>query len=71
MVVLWCVPMTSQSRAHSAEVNWAPWSDVRWAGTPKRATHWLMRASLQVSVSMLARGTASSSLLDLSMMVNR
>jgi len=68
VVVLWCMPMTD---AHSSEVNWAPRSDVRWAGTPKRATHWLMRVSLQVSVSIMVRGTASSILLDLLMMVNR
>ena len=45
--------MTLQVQAHSEEVNWAPWSDVRWAGTLMRATQWLMRASLQVSVLML------------------
>ena len=44
----------------------------REVGRHAKAGHPLvMRASLQVSVSTLARGTASSSLLDLSMMVNR
>jgi hypothetical protein len=28
-----------QRAAHREEVNWAPWSDVMTAGTPKRLTH--------------------------------
>ncbi len=63
--------MTSQVRAHRAEVNWAPWSDVRWAGTPKRPIQCRMSASRQVAVSTFASGTASNILLALSMMVKR
>jgi hypothetical protein len=41
-------------RLHRVEVNWAPWSDVIWAGTPKRQIQFLMRVSRQAMVSMLS-----------------
>ena len=53
------------------EVNWLPLSDVMMAGMPNLAIQLLMRASTQVSVSMVAKGIASNHLLDRSMMVNR
>ena len=46
-------------------------SEVMMAGMPNLAIQLLMRASTQVSVSMEAKGIASSHLLDRSMMVNR
>jgi len=52
-------------------VNWAPWSDVIWAGTPKRQIQFLMRESQQAMVSMLTSSTASNILLERSMMVKR
>ena len=57
--------------ANKAEGSWAPWSEVRWACTPKWATKYQMRASQQVSILMVVRGPASSILLDLAMMVKR
>ncbi len=53
------------------EVNWLPLSEVMAVGKLNLATQLLMRASTQVSVSMVAKGMASSHLLDRSMMVNR
>jgi hypothetical protein len=48
-----------------------PLSDVMSAGTPKRATHPLMRASAPSSVEVARRGMASGHLVDLSTTVNR
>ena len=44
---------------------------MRWVGTPNLPIQCLMRASLQAVMSMLVRGTASSILLALLMMVKR
>jgi hypothetical protein len=44
---------------------------VMFEGTPYLETHVEMSASTHVAVSMLRRGTASSHLVDLSMMVRR
>ena len=63
--------MSWQVHAQMEKENWAPWSEVRWEGTLKRDTQCLMRAYQQVSMVMLTRGTYSSILLDLPMMVNR
>ena len=41
------------------------------AGEPKRAIHWLTKASTHRSASTASSGTASNHLLVLSMMVNR
>jgi hypothetical protein len=67
------MPRLVQAPVHKAEVNWAwaPLSVVTVAGTPKRATQLAMKASVHVLASMLRRGTASTHLVDLSMMVNR
>ncbi len=53
------------------EVKWLPLSDVMTAGFPNQAIQLLMRASTQLSVSMVGMGMASSHRLVLSMMVNR
>ncbi len=54
-----------------AEVNCRPLSVVMFEGTPYLATHVEMSASTHVAASMLRMGTASSHLVDLSMMVSR
>jgi hypothetical protein len=65
------MPRLVQAAAHNAEVNCAPLSVVTVAGTPKHATQLAMKASVHVLASMLRRRTASTHLVDLSMMVNR
>ncbi len=40
---------------HVPEVNWVPLSVVMRAGTPKRATHVVMKASSTVSTSILLK----------------
>jgi hypothetical protein len=65
------MPRLVQAAAHNAEVNCAPLSVVTVAGMPKHATQLAMKASVHVLASMLRRGTASTHLVDLLMMVNR
>ena len=48
--------------AQSAEVNWAPRSEVRLVGMPNLAIHPLMRASAHVVAEMSLTGTASGHL---------
>jgi hypothetical protein len=67
-----CVtPSFWQRPLQMAEVNCRPLSVVMFEGTPYLETHVEMSASTHVAVSMLRRGTASSHLVDLSMMVRR
>ena len=44
---------------HSCEVNWAPLSDDRSIGTPKRVIQWDMSAWVQVALVKSLRGMAS------------
>ncbi len=71
MVETCFTPSCWQVAAQMEEVNWLPLSDVITTGRPNLATQLLMKAYTQVSVSMEAKGMASSHLLLLSMMVNR
>ena len=64
-------PSCWQVEALMEEGNWLPPSEVMMAGRPNLATQLLMRASTQVLVSMVAKGMASSHLLDQSIMVKR
>ena len=66
-----CTTSNLNMLAHTAEVNWWPWSEVRVEGTPNLANHVPTRASIQAVVSMERRGTASNHLVDLSTIVNR
>ena len=50
------------SSAQSAEVNWAPRSDVRLEGTPNLAIQPLMSASAHVAAEMSLTGIASGHL---------
>jgi hypothetical protein len=65
------MPWLEQEPVHKAEVNCAPLSDVTVAGTPKCAFQLVMKVSVHMLASMLCRGTASTYLVDLLMMVNR
>ena len=65
------VPITLHVQLHRAEVNCTPWSEVMLAGMPNLHIQLWIRASGQATVSTLTDGTASSILLDLSIMVNR
>ncbi len=65
------MPWLVQEPVHKAEVNCAPLSDVTVAGTPKCAFQLVMKVSVHMLASMLCRGTASTYLVDLLMMVNR
>ena len=71
MVVMCLTPSCWQVEAQMDEVNWLPLSEVMMAGRPNLAIQLLMRASTGVSLSMEAKGMASSRLLDRSMMVKR
>jgi len=64
VVVMCLTPICWQVEARMEEVNWLPLSEVMLAGMPNLATQLLMRASMQVSVSMETKGMASSHLLD-------
>ena len=64
MVVL-CLILSCWQVEAQMEVNWLPLSKVMMAGMPNLAIQLLMRASTQVSVSIEAKGMASSHLLDL------
>jgi hypothetical protein len=57
--------------AQTADVNWAPLSEVMVAGTPKRDTQPAKRALTQSAVVMEASGMASGHLDVRSMIVNR
>jgi hypothetical protein len=56
---------------HNAEVNWAPLSEVKCAGTPKRNTHVVKKALAQSIAEIEAKGTTSTHLVALSIMVKR
>jgi hypothetical protein len=64
-------PNLLQKAAHVDEENWAPLSDVRVSGTPKRATQWKKKASTQVAAEISFRGMASSQRVVRSIIVNR
>ena len=79
-----CTPCFGHQSPNVPEVNWVPLLVVMRAGTPKRATHvvmqagtpkWatqvVMNASSTVSTSMWPRGTASSHLVERSIIVSR
>ena len=55
--------------AQSEDVNWAPRSDVRLVGTPKRAIHPRMSALAHVAAVMSGTGMGSGHLDHLSTMV--
>jgi hypothetical protein len=71
VVVMWFTPRRLQRTDQMADVNWVPLSVVMVAGTPYLDIQAAIRASAHVLASMLLRGTASSHLVDLSMMVRR
>jgi hypothetical protein len=53
------MPRWEQRLAHKEEVNWAPRSDVRVAGTLNRVTHPMKRAVETVAADVEERGNAS------------
>jgi hypothetical protein len=57
--------------SHKADMNWASLSDVMVAGTPNLDTQPAKRALAQSAAVMDERGTASSHLDVLSIIVNR
>jgi hypothetical protein len=71
VVVMWWMPSFRQKDDQTCPVNWGPLSIVTTAGTPNRATQVERKAVVQVAASVLFRGTASSHLVDLSIMVRR
>lgn len=71
MVELWRIPRVEQTWAQMADVNWAPRSEVKVAGTPNREIQPWNRAEAQLAVDISARGRASGHLVDLSTMVKR
>ncbi len=71
MVCTCLIPSSLVRPAHSEEVNWRPWSEVRMDGTPNLATQDEMRASTQSSAAMDFKGAASNHLDDLSTIVNK
>ena len=66
---MWEIPRTEQTSNQTAEVNWAPMSEVRRAGTPNLVTQVEMKAREQDSVVMEDSETASGHLEVLSIMV--
>ena len=56
---------------HSCEVNWAPLSDDRSIGIPKRAIQWDMSAWAQVALVMSLKGMASHQREKRSTIVNK
>jgi hypothetical protein len=69
-MVMCCVSSSLHVLAHKAELNCLPWSYVRIDRPPNLATHVSTKASMQLDILMLQRGTASSNLVDLSTMMN-
>ena len=69
MVLLDLMPSSLCSSAHSSDVNCGPLSEIRSAGTPKRANHCLMKAFATVSVLASGSGMASGHRVNLSMTV--
>ena len=68
---MWETPRTEQTSDQIAEVNWAPLSEVRRAGTPNLDTQAEIKARAQDSVVMEDKGTASGHLEVLSIIVRR
>ena len=66
---MWETPRTEQTSDQTAEVNWAPLSEVRRAGTPNLETQVEMKAREQDSAVMEDSGTASGHLEVLLIMV--
>ena len=64
-------PCFRHQSPHVPEVNCVPLSVVMQAGTPKWATHVVMKASSTVSMSIRFKGTASGHRVDLSIIVSR
>ena len=58
-----------QTSAQTKDVNWDPLSEVRRAGTPNLKTQEEIKTLAQASVVMAERGTASSHLEALLIMV--
>ena len=63
------IPRQEQSCCHMADESCVPLSEVRVAGTPNLATQEDMKAAEHVLAAISFRGTASSHLVVLSMMV--
>ena len=66
---MWEIPRTEQTSDQTAEVNWAPLSEVRRAGTPNLEIQVEMKVHEQDSAMMEDSGTASSHLEVLSIIV--
>jgi hypothetical protein len=56
--------------AHTAEANWGPRSDARWAATPWQESRWCSRAEAQASAAVLERRMSSAHLAVWSIIVN-
>ena len=56
VVEAWRMPRVEQSWDQMAEVNWAPRSEVKVAGTPKREIQPWKRAEAQLEAVMSASG---------------
>jgi hypothetical protein len=64
-------PNLLQKAAHVEDENWAPLSEVRVSGTPKRVTQCKKKTSTQEAAEVSFRGMASSQRVVRSIMVNR
>ena len=71
MVVMGTMFSNVESEAQRVEVNCVPLSEVRWAGTPKRATQVVQKAAATSEAAMVERGAASSQREVWSAMVSR
>ena len=64
-----CMPNLFQRTSHTADVNWTPLSVVMVAGTPNLDIQPATRASAQAVAVVEDRGTTSTHLVLLSIMV--
>ena len=71
MVVMGEIPSKEQREDQREEVNWAPRSDVRRAGTPKRETQERQKAEAQSEAVVEDKGTTSTQRVVRSTMVKR
>ena len=64
-----CMPNRLQRTSHTADVNWTPLSVVMVAGTPNLDIQLATRASVQAVAVVEDRGTTSTHLVLLSIIV--
>ena len=68
-MVMWMMPSLLQRTCQTAEVNWTPLFVVMAAGTPNLEIQPATKVSVQAVAVVEVRGTTSTHLVDLSIMV--